>query len=227
VPNYSSIIPTLRSIEVAPVQRCVRYSLSTRPNGRRAMDGTRELIDRLRAELEDGEKQLHYWQRRVGALTKAVDALEELEEPNTSAPRSDSASDPFPTSTPPPADDAKAPPTGTPPQTKGDERQVGAPRGREAALLILQDQPEQWFSVRQAAEEYRRRGWLPQSSTALEAVRMGLVRAYDAGFAERNTVNGRLVFRYRQSGTESPPIPPEDGDRPGTLPAASEEGAAS
>jgi hypothetical protein len=191
------------------------------------MDGTRELIDRLRAELQDGEKQLHYWQRRVGALTKAVDALEDLEEPNTSAARPDSSSDSFPTSTAPSADEVEVRPTETPPEAKGDERQVGAPRGREAALLILQDQPERWFSVRQAAEEYRRRGWLPQSSTALEAVRMGLVRAYDAGYAQRNTVNGRLVFRYRQSETESPPIPPEDGNRPGTLPATSEEVATS
>jgi hypothetical protein len=73
------------------------------------------------------------------------------------------------------------------------------PRGKQAVVMVMSEQPGRWFSAQDVLRAMDQRGWTPRSETpdqALRAVRTALLRAWRAGQIENKPVDGRTL-NYR------------------------------
>jgi hypothetical protein len=80
----------------------------------------------------------------------------------------------------------------------GDPEQAEAPRsGSEAVRAVLQEEPEQWMSVRAVLQRLEHNDWMPESENPLNAVRAALERAVAQGGIEKGKSNsGQVVYRF-------------------------------
>jgi hypothetical protein len=77
------------------------------------------------------------------------------------------------------------------------------PRGKEAIIAVLEQEPDRWFTAAEIHGVMDQRGWTPRSDTpdkALLAVRAGIHRALKEDRIEAKQVDGRTsAYRYRST----------------------------
>jgi hypothetical protein len=151
-------------------------------------------LESLQQERTKAEHQLIALQRRVEALRKAADGMEEL-----LSSELDSA-EPVPSA-------AKADAGETPADTPPRQGQVNEPAGSTAAKTILKSDPARFWTVREVWDEQVRRGWANPSKDAFAAVRAALVRLYKRDAPEIERVNApALAYRFNDGRTPRPRV---------------------
>jgi hypothetical protein len=127
------------------------------------------MLGDLRRERTEAEHQLVALQRRVDALRKAADGMEDLLASDTEAPLEPSS----PVVEPPRPADASAP----------REPHIEKPAGGRAALSVLKLNPDRFWTVREVWEEEVKQGWIAETKDARAAVRVALTRLYKSDAA--------------------------------------------
>jgi hypothetical protein len=139
-----------------------------------------DLLRTLRAlqqERADAERQLAGLQKRVEALRKTADGLEELIGPIAPVIEEDG-----PAVISEIAETGRSgsqPPSATAPAVQQSltlQGRVAPPRGSSAALTVLRSVPEHFWTVREVWEEQVKQGWAEETKDGRAAVRVALAR---------------------------------------------------
>lgn len=86
-----------------------------------------------------------------------------------------------------------------------DDNEVAHPRGAEAAVAVLRDHPETWFTVLGTLDVLAARGWMPRSAYPANAVRTALERLIEQGRAEKSKTEEGVVYRALAEASEATP----------------------
>jgi len=126
-----------------------------------------ELLARLLAQLVVAREGIVAAQRRFAGFRKMVDAVVEM----------------FPEL----EDDL--------PAELGDD-EPARPRGAAAALVVLEEHTNSWYAVPAVVNMLDKKGWLPQSTNAANAVRSALERLVDTGLINKGkSITGAVIYR--------------------------------
>jgi hypothetical protein len=170
---------------VRPAYRLLRGKLADLD---RARDRLQELIDGFEslypalAQEEDGDETAETVVEAPETVTEQPTLTEQATPAETPAPTETPAPEPLPVHNgAPPADDY-------------------IPRGKQAVVMAMMEEPDRWFTAPDVLTAMRQRGWTPRSDTpeqALRAVRAALTRATRAGQIKTRELDGRsLAYRF-------------------------------
>jgi hypothetical protein len=145
-------------------------------------DDLLRMLRALQQERADAEHQLAGLQRRVEALRKTADGLEELIGSIVSVTKVSVTKDdgqPAVTETAETGRSDSQPPKTTAPgiqQSLTPQGRVAPPKGSSAALAVLKSAPERFWTVREVWDEQVKQGWAGGTKDSRAAVRVALVR---------------------------------------------------
>lgn len=127
-------------------------------------------LNSLRSERTEAEHQLAMLQRRVDALRKAADGMEDLLASDEASPAwGNSATVQVSVETAVESDEPLV-------VLKSPHAHVKDPSGGQAALTVLKTDPSRFWTVREVWDDQVKRGWAADTKDARAAVRVALVR---------------------------------------------------
>jgi len=132
-----------------------------------------QMLKEMLAERSEAEHRLAALQKRVDALRRAAEGIDDLlsADPEVADETPDeSGIEPATEALPSPDAPSNAPSSGS----SGPSAEP--PRGGEAARIVLRSTPGRFFTSREVWDEEVRRGWIEPTSEALAAVRIALKR---------------------------------------------------
>lgn len=137
-----------------------------------------KMLDRLLSQLGTWREAVVAGERRVAGFRKMIDALVEM----------------FPEL------EDRLP-------AELDEGEPARPRGAAAALNVLQERPNRWYSVGSVVQMLDTKDWLPKSSNPGSAVRTALERLVEKNEIEKNrSTNGAVIYRFHDPDADKEPF---------------------
>jgi len=131
-----------------------------------------QMLNELRQERTEAEHQLAALQRRVDALRKAAEGIEDLLGSEPSQPVEANRTGDADTDTKP--DTASTVPLAVP--RTSSSIPTAEPRGGDAARQVLRSAPGRYLTAREVWEEEVRQGWAEPTADGRAAVRVALKR---------------------------------------------------